>query len=331
MLALAAIVIDQTRHEGDPPAAIGAVFVGAGDIAECETEGDEETAALLDDVVEDHPDAVVFTTGDNAYPDGSYDDYVDCYGPSWGRHKSRTRPAVGNHEFKQTRAGGYNRYWGAAGGEFDLYYYSYDVAEWHIVVLNSECHRVGCDFNSEDGDQVEWLEADLAASSANCTIAIWHHPRWSSGRYSNDDEYDTFWEVLHNHGVEIVLNGHEHLYERFEPMNPAGDLDAKGGITQFTVGTGRRQPSPVREHQAAQRSTCIGAWRPEAHARERRIRVGVPTRRWRPIQRLGHGDVPWCRRIASARPGSTIVGGLWRARRDSNPRPADPKSAALIH
>jgi hypothetical protein len=258
VLAVTAVLIRMARDEGPPPPdAIGAVLVGAGDIAECGTEGDEATASLLDEVVEQHPDAVVFTTGDNAYPDGSYDEYVECYGPSWGRHKSRTRPAVGNHEFKQTKAEGYNRYWRAAGGEFDLYYYSYDVAEWHIVVLNSECHRVGCEFNSEDGDQVEWLEADLAASDAACTIAIWHHPRWSSGRYSNDADYDTFWEVLHDHGVEIVLNGHDHLYERFEPMNPDGELDTEAGITQFTVGTGGgnlRGFEDLKPHSAARAS-----------------------------------------------------------------------------
>jgi len=216
----------------------GTVFVGAGDIAECPTQGDEETAALLDAVVAEDPDAVVYTTGDNVYPDGSYQEYLDCYEPSWGRHKDRTRPAVGNHEFKQTKAEGYNEYWGDRGGPFDLYYYSYDVEGWHVVVLNSECHRVGCEFASDDGDQVEWLEADLEASDARCTIAIWHHPRWSSGRYSNDADYDTFWRVLYDHGAEIVLNGHEHLYERFEPMSPDGEIDEARGIRQFTVGTG---------------------------------------------------------------------------------------------
>ncbi|HET8777054.1 MAG TPA: metallophosphoesterase [Candidatus Limnocylindria bacterium] len=232
------------------------IMVGAGDIAECPTQGDEETAAVLDDVVADHPDAVVFTTGDNAYPGGSYREFVDCYGPSWGRHKDRTHPAVGNHEFKQTKAEGYHEYWGDAAGPFDLYYYSYDLGTWHIVVLNSECHRVGCEFQTEDGTQAEWLEADLAASDALCTIAIWHHPRWSSGRYSNNADYDTFWEVLYRHGAEIVLNGHEHLYERFEPMNPDGDVNPVG-IRQFTVGTGGgnlRGFEDIKEHSVARGS-----------------------------------------------------------------------------
>lgn len=232
------------------------VMVGAGDIAECPTQGDEDTAAILDAVVADHPDAVVFTTGDNAYPGGSLSEYDDCYGPSWGRHKQRTHPAVGNHDFKQTKAEGYHEYWGDAGGPFDLYYYSYDIGAWHVVVLNSECHRVGCEFGSEDGAQAEWLEADLAASDAPCTIAIWHHPRWSSGRYSNNAEYDTFWNVLYQHGAEIVLNGHEHLYERFEPMNPDGDPDGLG-IRQFTVGTGGgnlRGFQDIKDHSVARGS-----------------------------------------------------------------------------
>jgi len=224
--------------QGIVPSSDARVFVGAGDIAECPTQADEATAALLDEIVAEHPDAAVYTTGDNAYQGGSYREYLTCYEPSWGRHKDRTRPAVGNHDFKPTKAEGYHEYWGEAGGPFDLYYYSYDLGGWHIVVLNSECHRVGCEFGSDDGEQVEWLEADLEASSARCTIAIWHAPRWSSGRYANDPEYDTFWRVLYDGGAEIVLNGHEHLYERFEPMSPDGGIDDARGIRQFTVGTG---------------------------------------------------------------------------------------------
>lgn len=262
-IAILAFVLLTGEPGGSPgasesaPAADEAVFVGAGDIAECPTEGDEATAAILDEVVSANPDAVVFTTGDNAYPDGSYEEYLECYEPSWGRHKERTRPAVGNHEFMQTQAEGYHRYWGDAGGPFDLYYYSFDLDGWHVVVLNSECHRVGCEFGSDDGEQVEWLDADLEESDAECTIAIWHTPRWSSGRYGSDREYDTLWRVLYDHGAEIVLNGHEHLYERFEPMRPDGTLDSERGITQFTIGTGGgnlRRFRDLADHSAARGS-----------------------------------------------------------------------------
>ena len=143
------------------------VLVGAGDIATCPGEGDEETAELLDEVVADWPDAVVFTTGDNVYPGGAIEEYRECFEPTWGRHRARTRPAVGNHDFGETKAAGYHEYWGERGGEFDQYYYSYDVGAWHIVVLNSECHRVGCDLDSPDGAQAEWLIEDLEASDAS--------------------------------------------------------------------------------------------------------------------------------------------------------------------
>ena len=219
---------------GDEPA----VLVGAGDIAECGTEGDEATAALIDGVIAEHPDAVVFTSGDNAYDGGLPEEFDECYEPSWGRFKDRTRPAVGNHEFGARKAGGYSDYFGEAAGEFDEYYYSYELGGWHIVVLNSECHRVGCEPGSSDGEQAEWLEADLAASDASCTLAIWHHPRWSSGRYGINDEVAWFWEALYAEGAEVIINGHEHLYERFEPLNPAGDVDAQRGLLQITAGTG---------------------------------------------------------------------------------------------
>jgi acid phosphatase type 7 len=214
------------------------VFVGAGDIAVCQTQGDEATAALLDEIVADHPEAVVFTTGDNAYPDGSHRDYVECYGPSWGRHLARTRPAVGNHEFDMGPGEGFHRYFGEAGGPADRLYYSYDLDGWHIVVLNSHCRMAGCTFGAAEGDQLGWLDADLEATDFECTIAIWHHPRWSSGRYGPDARFANMWEVLYHHGAEIVLNGHEHIYERFEPMAPDGARDDNRGIRQFTVGTG---------------------------------------------------------------------------------------------
>lgn len=236
-----------------------AVLVGAGDIAECPTDGDEATAELLDAVVADHPDAVVFTSGDNAYPMGRHEDYADCYDPSWGRHKERTRPAVGNHDFGERMGAAYARYFGDAGGPFDRYYYSYDIGAWHVIVLNSECHRVGCDLDDPDGDQAEWLAADLADSDAECTLAIWHNARWSSGRYGNDPEYDTFWRLLHEAGAEIVVNGHDHLYERFAPLNPAGEVDEAAGIRQFIVGTGGGNLRGFREQDILPTSEARGS------------------------------------------------------------------------
>lgn len=230
-------IVDRGRP-ADAPATTPAVLVGAGDIAECSTEGDEATAALIDTVVAEHPNAVVFTAGDNVYQTGLDEEFAQCYDPSWGRHKVRTRPAVGNHDFGERMGGGYARYFGEAGGPFDRYYYSYELGGWQIIVLNSECHRVGCSLDDSDGDQAEWLAAELAGSDARCTLAIWHHPRWSSGRYGNNSDYGVFWDLLYEASAEIVVNGHEHLYERLAPLSPDGDVDQARGIRQFTVGTG---------------------------------------------------------------------------------------------
>jgi 3',5'-cyclic AMP phosphodiesterase CpdA len=211
--------------------AIASVLVGAGDIASCDSRGDEETARLLDRI----PGAV-FTTGDNVYDRGTIQEFVRCFGPSWGRHKSRIRPAAGNHDYLTGGARGYFTYFGAAAGPPDKGYYSYDIADWHIVVLNSNCGAIGgC---GPDSPQARWLTADLARNPRICSIAYWHHPRFSSGPHGNHEAVQAFWAILYSAGVELVLNGHDHLYERFLPMAPPSVKDEARGIQQFTVGTG---------------------------------------------------------------------------------------------
>ncbi|MEX1158114.1 MAG: carbohydrate-binding domain-containing protein [Thermomicrobiales bacterium] len=207
------------------------VMVGAGDIANCLNDGDEATASLLDDI-----QGTVFTTGDNAYPDGTAENFADCYEPSWGRHKARTRPAVGNHEYIVPDASAYFDYFGAAAGEPGKGWYSYDLAEWHVVVLNSNCSKSGgCD---ADDPQAVWLATDLAAHASECTVAIWHHPRYSSGHHGSDANMQTFWEIAYAAGVELVINGHDHAYERFAPLDASGNLDRESGIRQIVAGTG---------------------------------------------------------------------------------------------
>lgn len=220
--------------EGLEPASESPVLLAAGDIGDCDTDGDEATARLLDA----QPDAIVATLGDNAYPDGTIEDFLRCYGPSWGRSKNRTRPASGNHEHVTEDAAGYFEYFGPAAGEFDRYYYSYDIGTWHVVVLNSDCWRVdGC----EPGDpQLQWLRQDLADNPAPCTLAYWHRPPFSSGRYGDEEatgRVRPMWEVAHDLGVDVVLTGHEHSYERFAPMDRRGE-PSEGGLPLFVVGTG---------------------------------------------------------------------------------------------
>jgi hypothetical protein len=207
------------------------VLVGAGDIASCSSDGDEATAELLDSI-----EGTVFTVGDNVYESGTDAEFRDCYEPSWGRHKARTRPAAGNHEYRVAGASGYYTYFGDAAGDPAKGYYSYDLGAWHIIVLNSNCQHVGgCERGSP---QEQWLRADLAAHPAKCTLAYWHHPRWSSGAHQEQRQVAAFWQALYEANAEVVLSGHDHHYERFAKQTPKAAADPEQGIRQFLVGSG---------------------------------------------------------------------------------------------
>lgn len=211
-------------------AGLDPVLVGAGDIADCMTGADMATARLVEGIR-----GLVFTAGDEAYPDGSARRFHDCYGPSWGRFRDRTLPAVGNHEYGTPRAAGHFGYFGPERGRPGQAWYSLDVGAWHVIVLDSDCDIVGCGPGSA---QLAWLEADLAARPAPCTLAIWHHPRFSSGSHGNDRAVGPFWSALMAAGAELVINGHDHDYERFAPQTPGGRLARADGVREFVVGTG---------------------------------------------------------------------------------------------
>lgn len=215
-------VTSQSFDVLDPP-----ILLGAGDIASCTSDGDEATAALLDQI-----SGTVFTAGDNVYPDGTAEEFANCYDSSWGRHLDRTRPAPGNHDFHTPEAAGYFEYFGERAGDPPQGYYSYDLAAWHVVVLNSMID------NFDDSPQLQWLEADLAASTKSCTLAYWHYPRFSSGRHGNVRPLVRAWRVLYDAGAELVISGHDHVYERFAKQTPDGVADPERGIRQFVVGTG---------------------------------------------------------------------------------------------
>jgi hypothetical protein len=230
-----------------PRSANQRVLLAAGDIADCDLEADELTASLLDDL-----SGVVVALGDLAYEDGTAEEFDTCYDPTWGRHKDRTLPVLGNHEFESGDADGYFGYFGAAAGNPSRGYHSLDIGGWHIIVLNSNCGESGgCD---EGDPQETWLQADLAASEARCTLAVWHQPLFSSGLHGSNDESKSWWEALYEAGADVVLNGHDHNYERFAPQDPSGRADPDHGITQFVVGTGganlRTMEQPLRNSVA---------------------------------------------------------------------------------
>lgn len=207
-----------------------ATVLAAGDITGCHDEA-EATARLLDA----RPGATVLALGDNAYGQGTAQQYADCYHPTWGRAKDRTLPTPGNHEYDTAGAAGYFGYFGAVAGPG---WYSADRGTWHLVSLNSEIDA------SSTSAQYRWLEADLAAHPAACTLAFWHRPRFSVGSHGDFAAVGPLFALLHARGAEIVLGGHDHSYQRWAPLAPSGAVDAARGVRQFVVGTGGRSHYP---------------------------------------------------------------------------------------
>jgi PKD repeat protein len=219
------IVVTAPGGPGDP------VLVGAGDIADCGRTQDEATATLLDGIA-----GTVFAAGDLSYPDATTAEFANCYGPTWGRHKARTIPVVGNHDYTTASGAPYFTYWGAQAGDPTKGYYSLDIGTWHVIVLNSNCNEVGgCKVGNP---QEVWLRSDLAAHPATCTVAIWHHARFTTRRTTPDGSVTALWQALYEYGADVVVSGHHHNYEKFAPQTTAGVLDNAFGIRQFVAGTG---------------------------------------------------------------------------------------------
>ena len=198
-------------------------LIGAGDIASCSGRGDEATAGMLA-----KRRGTIFTTGDNAYDDGKISEFRECYHPSWGQLRKRTRPSPGNHDYHVPDARGYFAYFGWRAGPADRGYYVYTRGRWRIYSLNSEVLSSA---------QLSWLQADLRSHTPACSLAYWHRPLFSSGQHGNAEDVRELWDPLYRAGVDIVINGHDHHYERFSPMRPDGTRSPKG-IRQFIVGTG---------------------------------------------------------------------------------------------
>jgi 3',5'-cyclic AMP phosphodiesterase CpdA len=209
------------------------VFVGAGDIALCTPPGGNQdaTARLMDTI-----GGLVFTLGDNAYPSGSRDNFGNCYDRTWGRFRGRTRPAPGNHDYGTPGAAPYFEYFGESAGTPGLGYYAFNHGPWRVISLNSNfTDGVGV---SPGSAQYQWLQSELTAGQSRCTLAYWHHPLFSSGRNGEHQPMRPIFNLLYEANADLVLTGHDHLYERFAPQAPDGRNDQARGIRQFVVGTG---------------------------------------------------------------------------------------------
>ena len=249
-----------------------AILIGAGDINDCgHPEGAQSTAEIL----ETYPTAAIFAAGDLAYFSGS-DAAFRCYDKTWGRPslRDRTRPAVGNHEYVTYGATGFFKYWREArqarpwditGGDLEKAYYSYNLGAWHVVVINSECadswfFRDGAPSCDQASEQEQWLREDLKRFPTACTLAYWHHPLFNNGgRHGGSPKMKPIWQALYDFDADLVLNGHEHDYERFAPQNPDGQLDPKRGIREFVVGTGGKMEKGhfVAEHNSEHQEKAV--------------------------------------------------------------------------
>ena len=211
------------------PGPIGsATLVGAGDIARCDIPGGAEATSRLLDAI----GGTVMAVGDLAYMNGTEQEFRECYGPTWGRHRSRTRPIPGNHDYETPGASAYYAYFGTSAGRAGEGYYSYVLGAWLVIALNSNVPT------SSGSPQYEWLRAELAANTRRCVAAYVHHPLYSSSENGPSAHVRPLWQLLYDAGAELVVSGHDHVYERFSPLDPNGRVDLTRGVRQFVAGTG---------------------------------------------------------------------------------------------
>jgi acid phosphatase type 7 len=212
---------------GPTPTPITTVLLAAGDVAVCGTIGAVETGLLLDSL-----EGTIVAVGDLAYRRGTAQEFETCYDPVWGRHKARTRPSPGNHEYETPGALPYFDYFGAQAGPAGQGYYSFRSGDWLVLSLNSNLPIGGATL------QAQWIRSELTANTSRCALAYFHHPLYSSGPNGDNARLAGLWQLLYEQGVDVVLSAHEHLYERFARISPDGQRDDARGIRQFIVGTG---------------------------------------------------------------------------------------------
>jgi len=228
VIALAAAMFPSRQNE-QPAEADRPVLLAAGDIARCgnELRGAMATGRLLDGL-----QGTILSLGDHAYTTGSAKDFQDCYEPVWGRHKGRTRPTPGNHDYFTDDGRAYYDYFGDNAGPSRRGYYSFEVGGWHIVSLNSSIDA------DRASPQMQWLRNDLKTHASVCSLAFWHIPLYSSGDHGSNPKMRDAWEILYEFGVDVALAAHDHDYERFAPLDAKGRPDAERGVRGFVVGTG---------------------------------------------------------------------------------------------
>jgi acid phosphatase type 7 len=234
---------------GDPSGATSAVLVGAGDIGMCGSPGPAGTGALLDLIP-----GTVFTTGDNAYPQGTAANFRECYDPAWGRHRARTRPVPGNHDYETPGASAYFEYFGPNAGPRGQGYYAYRAAAWLVLALNSELPATA------GSEQLIWLRQTLATTATACTVAYWHRPVFSSGPNGDNAAMREAWRVLEEFSADLIIVGHEHMYERFAPQTSDGVANLRVGIRQIVVGTGGATLSIPRGVRRSTSEVVESAW-----------------------------------------------------------------------
>ena len=226
------------------PAGETAVLIGAGDIVGCkDPQGALATAKLID-----RNPGMVFAVGDLVYDAVTLPQFQNCYGAAWGKFKERTKPALGNHEYRERSAAPYFQYWGEQAGPAGKGYYSYDLGAWHVVVLNTNCAAQGLGGCADGSPQETWLRQDLREHRDACIVAYGHHALFSSGvfrAHAVHPELKRLWEDLYAAHADLILAGHEHSYERFAPQDPEGRADPQHGIREIVVGTGGRSHDPL--------------------------------------------------------------------------------------
>ena len=230
LVAVASILAFGVRTLQAAPA--GADLIAVGDSADCATKEDDKVAALIATLP-----GTLALLGDNVYESGTQAEFDECFRPAWGRFLPRTKAALGNHEYGTGNADAAIKLFGLP----QAGWYSYHLGAWKVIVLNSNCSHVGgCDRGSP---QWTWLRNTLQRGPETaCTLAYWHHPRFSSGRHGSDTTYAPFWDLLAAARADLVLSGHDHDYERIGPRK---------GIRSFVVGTGGRANYPLGSTRVA--------------------------------------------------------------------------------